>query len=193
MKYLYLILLFLLSAFVSAQDYTTVTKSGEYKLRHNGAIVTPYYGSQKDARAAAEKISNECHLRTNGGLCPVAVQQPELLITTKANVSSSSPKSSASGSSKSSSLTSSVSSQSESSASQSKVTLSWSCPIKREDGSTLYLSEIDYYEILVGTQKIQIKSTGCSMAHIIDAPDSMPSITAVDINGIYSKAIAFSQ
>lgn len=192
MKYiLFAILTF--SVFAVAQNATNV-KSGAYSLRHNGDLLEKTYNSQKDAISAATKISNDCHVRTNGGQCPVAIRQPELMVTTVATASS---KASSSRSSASASSVAVRSSQASSSA--ERITLTWQAPTKYANSSSLAPEKICGYSLRLGTKpEFQLKATGLEMSHIVDAPKTGETFQIATVEGPdecknYSSYVTFEQ
>lgn len=175
----YLLLIVLLSSPVFAQTITDV-KSGAYKLRHAGVIQAETYGNQRDAKAAAIKLSNECHIRTNGGLCTVAVMQPDLTVTTRTLSSSSS--SSRSSSASSSSIAPRV------------AELSWTAPTERVNGEALNPdSELSGFNLKLNGSVVFVPYIAPVMSYTIYdySSDKTYAIAAVDKSDTSSAYVDF--
>ncbi|MET0356187.1 MAG: hypothetical protein ABW044_05375 [Cellvibrio sp.] len=182
MKYTIIILAFFSS--LAFAQVTTVT-SGPYKLRHNGVILEETEGSQKDAISAARALSADCHSRT-GGLCQVAIQQPQLMVATFAAFPSSSSSSSVSNSSRSSSSVS----RSSSSVSQLSV-MTWQAPTQRVNGEQLEPSEIDIYILTVNGGVVELPGTETSYSVYIPSLKELPTIAVRDTLFNYSEPAIF--
>ena len=178
MKYLLLIGFLCVPAF--AQECVPVIKSGEYKLKTGGEYLVNPCGGKPCLNQADAKNAQIALVKSKG--VRVDVVQPNLVGTCAASSSASSRP--ASSSSVAQSSASSV----------ARVTATWTCALTRVDGTPMTEAEIGGYYLKIGdATPINLKHTGCKMAHVIDAP--APGVTVkvseYDTSSQASNYVAF--